>query len=208
MSFDDRTQVLRNGQAVTYDKIQKGDRVYVDTVLYQNEVFARTVRIQTNQDEADARGQITAYDPASGLISVVDELSSEPVAFKVDSETKVQGKNGPGRISELVPGSLVSVKFVPGQNQGVAREVVILAEPGSNFIFAGAVTNIDLRLGKLSIANKTDHKTYDLNFDPAAVPDLNRLKIGSEVTATAVFNGQGYRAKDITIIASQAENKH
>jgi hypothetical protein len=40
------------------------------------------------------------------------------------------------------------------------------------------------------------------------VPDLNRLKIGSEVTATAVFNGQGYRAKDITIIASQAENKH
>ncbi len=209
MAFDDRTQVLRDGQAVTYDKIRKGERVYVDTILYQDKVFARSVRIETNPGEADARGQITAYDPASGRMSLMDELASQAVAFKVDSNTQVTSKNGPARISDLVPGSLVTVKFVPGRNQeGLARQVAILAEPGSKFVFAGTVTNINLRQSMFSIANKTDHKTYDLNFNPAEVANLNQLKIGSEVIVTAEFSGNGYRAQDIDITASQAENTH
>jgi len=208
MSFDDRTRVLRNGQAVTYDKIQKGDRVYVDTVLYQQEVFARSVRIETNLGEANARGQVTAYDPAGGTMSLMDELSSGAVTFKVDSNTQVKTKNGPARVSDLAPGSLVAVNFVSGNGQeAVAREVSILAQPGANFVFAGTVTNIDLRLGRFSVANKTDNKTYDLNFDPEKLANLRQLKIGSEVMVTAVFSGQGYRAQDIDIIASRADNK-
>jgi hypothetical protein len=208
MSFDDRTRVLRDGEVVTYEKIRKGDRVYVDTVLYQQKVFARSIRIQTHMGEADARGQITAYDPASGRMTLVDELSSAPVAFKVDSQTKVTRKDGLARVSDLVPGSLVTVKFVPGREQeGMAREVAILAQPGANFVFAGTVTYVDLRLGKFSVANKADNKTYDLSFNPEQVENLSRLRLGSEVMVTAIFSGQGYRAQDIDIMTSQAEKQ-
>lgn len=204
ITFDERTSVLRDGQAVTYDKIRKGDRVHVDTILYQQKVFARGVRIHTQAAAAGARGQVTAYDPGTGTIMLLDELSGVPVEFRVDSSTQIRSGEAAGRAADLIPGTLVTVQFLSeAEAMGTAREITILAKPGTDFVFAGAITNIDLRSNVFSVANKSDEKTYDLLFDPAQVQDLQQLKIGSEVVVSAVFSGKGYHVRKVDILASQ-----
>ncbi len=206
LAYDERTRIFRDGHPITYDKIRKGDRVYVDTMLNDGRIFARNIRVQSQPSAADARGQIIAYDRASGSMTVQDELSSEPVTFRITPDTTVRTPTGIAETSDLMTGSLVSVQFLAGRDQrgfGVAREVAIVARPGSSFLFAGTVTYLDLHRGTLSVANKTDNRTYDITFDPASLPAIESLRIGSEVTITAVFDGKGYRAREITVSPSQ-----
>ena len=64
--------------------IHKGDRVYVDTMLSQdNRIFARNVRVLTQTGLAEVRGQVVSSDPGRGTISVRDQLSAKPVSFDV-----------------------------------------------------------------------------------------------------------------------------
>ena len=86
--------------------------------------------------------------------------------------------------------SLIDVQFAPGKDKhDVAQQVLLLAKPGDTYVFSGTVTNIDLRSGTLALENRSDEQTYELHFDQSAVDDRSKLKVGSEVTAHAVFNG-------------------
>ncbi len=129
---------------------------------------------------------------------VQDELSGEAVSFHVGRDTTIKSSNGSGK-PELLPGSLVKLSFVPGKDSRQVREINILAQPGGEFVFAGVITNIDLHLGTLSVANTSDNRTYDIRFDPASTPNLNRLKIGVQVIVNARFSGRDYRASHITV---------
>ncbi len=75
--FDERTHIYRDGVEITQAKINKGDRIYVDTMLDGARVFARTIRILTQFGPADARGQLQSFDPRNGNIYMRDELSSD-----------------------------------------------------------------------------------------------------------------------------------
>jgi hypothetical protein len=211
VAFDERTAIVRDGKPVTYEKIRPGDRIYADTILNEGQVFARAIRIQTVRGEAEARGQVLVFDSGSGQMSLREELSSQPVVFQVVPETRIVIPEGQGRQAsqtarpaQVVPGALVQVKFLPGKDaDGRAEEIAILALPGSNVLFAGSITHLDLRLGMLSVANRSDDKIYDLRFDTASA-DLERLKVGAPVTIAATFTGQGYRARQITIHSASA----
>src|SRR5579862_2070091 len=204
VAFDERSHIYRDGVETTQLGIHKGDRVYVDTMLDHSRVFAKNIRVESQAGGADARGQVLAYDPSRGELTIRDELSAQPVRFRVGSNTVVRYKNQSGSLSEIAPGSLVAVRFSPDvQNRDTVSQILIYATPGSNFTFAGPLTYVDLRLNKLAVANRTDNKTYEIDFDPAILgSDRSNLQVGRDVTVVATFEPKGYRADKITLNGS------
>jgi hypothetical protein len=198
MRFDERTHIYRDGVETTMMGINKGDRVYVDSQLDKSFILARNIRVVTSAEAADARGQILAM--RSGEMMMADELSSQPVVFRVDSSTVVKRRDGGGSQTDLTPGSVVAIRFAAGRHSGVAREVTVLAQPGNTFKFAGEITHLDVSRGQLAIHNRADDKTYELSFDPATTPGWQTLHVGSAVSITARFTGKDYRATDVAAL--------
>jgi hypothetical protein len=197
--FDERTHIYRDGVETTQLGMRKGDRVYVDTMLVNGVTFAKNIRVVTQTATADARGQVVEYDPASGRMTLQEELTSTPVTFRVDSNTRVRRDHAISSPAELKPGSLVTVQFAPGQGaRGVAREISIVAVPGTTFTFAGRVSHLDMRAGLLVVQNQTDSRAYEIRFEPT-MPGVRELAVGSDVTISAVFNGAGYEANNLSI---------
>jgi hypothetical protein len=200
MGFDERTHIYRDGVETTERGIRQGDRVYVDTMLDGPRLFARNIRVVTSLKPSDARGQIEAYEPRNGRMTVRDDISGTAVNFHVAQDTAVKGGEGQGAV-QLVPGALVTVRFAPDKSHGaIAREISILAVPGNTFTFSGKVRHLDMRSGMIAVENLTDNKTYELSFEPGAVK--NDVTVGSDVTVSALFIGRGYKAQ--TVSTSQA----
>ena len=199
--FDERTHIYRDGTETTQAALHKGDRVYVDTMSDGARVFAKNIRLVTQLTPADASGQVLSYDQRSGTVKLHDDLSDRPVTFSVGPQTSVAGaqhgaSGGPNALSE---GSLISVQFSPGTGrQGTAQRITILATPGNSFTFVGKVTYLDLRSGLIAIDNQTDHKIYDLSFDPTRNKLNDDITVGSDVQIVATFTGKAYRADRIS----------
>ncbi|HWR16214.1 MAG TPA: DUF5666 domain-containing protein [Terriglobales bacterium] len=197
VQFDERTHFFRDGKETTFEHVKKGDRVYVDTMLDGDKILARNVRVVTSAVVADARGQITSIE--SNIASVADSLSGRPVTFRVNDDTQIKREGQTVPASELKPGALVSVQFKPGQaREGNAQEITILAAPGETFTFAGKVRYLDVSSGSIAVENRTDNKTYDIAFDRKRQLPSN-LMVGSDVTVAAIFDGNHYKANDISV---------
>jgi len=200
MFLDERTHIYRNGAETTVLGIRKGDRVYADTMLDGSRVFAKNVRVESQTGTAEVRGQVIVVNRDKGTVSLRDELSSQPVTFAIDDRTRYSAYKGSASNSDLQPGSLIDVEFAPGrEKRDVAQEVILLAHPGDTYVFSGVVTNIDLRTGTLALENRSDDQTYELHFNQSAVDDRSKLKVGSEVTVHAVFDGQQYKVNDLRV---------
>ncbi|MCI0351516.1 MAG: hypothetical protein L0Z53_19000 [Acidobacteriales bacterium] len=198
--FDERTHIYRDGTETTQMGIHKGDRVYVDTMLDGVQVFARKIRVQSQAGPADASGQIEALNLSTGVMTLRDQLSAEPVNFRVDTSTIAKQDSKRIGLNNVKTGSLVTLKFAPGgRTRGVVKEISVLAVPGTSFTFSGKVTFLDLRSKALAVENFSDGKTYDINFDPAAVEGRENLFVGSQVTIVATFTGSGYTAEMLTV---------
>jgi hypothetical protein len=201
ISFDERTHIYRDGAETTMLGIHKGDRVYVDTMLDRNGVFAKNIRVETQGALTEAHGQIVSFDPENGRMSLRDELSTKALSVNVGSGVRVLRDGKTASASDLRPGSLVTVQFVNGKNGNQVREITVLAVPGSAFVFEGKVAYLDLSSGLLAIRSQADDHTYDINFR-REIASAN-LGVGSDVTINAVFDGKGYTARTIHVNASQ-----
>jgi len=196
VAFDERTHFYRDGAETTFEKVKKGDRVYVDTMLDNHQIFARNVHVITHTGPSDASGQVTAFN--NGQMTIHDDLSAQPVRFQVDGNTQVKKNGAASSISDIQPGSLITVQFSSnGVNRGTAREINILASPGQTFTFAGKVMNLDLRNNQIAVQNDVDQKTYDIELDRGPLPQ--NLMVGSQVTVAAVFDGRQYKANSIEV---------
>ena len=208
IQFDERTHIFRNGAEVTQLALKKGDRVYVDTMLDTNnrDIFARNIRVGTIALPADIDGQITDVDAKHNEITVRDTIGTSSVHFAVDPQTRINRGPAAASFSDLQPGSLVRVKFAADRaNRGLAREIAILALPGSSFTFVGPITFLDTHRGTLAVRNTQDGKTYDLSFVAARIPDAGRLAVGAEVMIVATFDSTQYTAKRITVTKPAGE---
>jgi hypothetical protein len=207
--FDERTHIFRNGAEVTQLALKRGERVYVDTMLDNNkhDIFARNIRVGLVTPPADAAGQIQDVDTARGEFVLRDSINSASVRFAVDGDTRISHGSKPATLQDLVAGSLVRVQFAPERaNRGLAREIIILAVPGTAFTFAGTVTFLDTHKNLLSVRNSEDDKTYDIYFVPANTDAAGRLAVGAEVQIWAVFEATRYTAQRITVTRMAGTN--
>jgi hypothetical protein len=198
--FDDRSHVYRDGRETTVMGIQRGDRVYVDTMLMDGHVFAKNVRVATKSEAAEARGQITRADAARNQFTMRDSLTGQNVDFELTPRTALERRGETTTAADLKPGTLIDIMIAPGKGSGTARQVLVLAVPGESFVFSGKVTHLDISTGTLSVDNESDEKNYTLHFDPASVEDREHLVIGSTVSTRATFDGQTYQAGRLTLM--------
>ncbi len=203
LNFDIRTHIFRNGIATTGRDLKPGDRIYLDTMLDGSKVFAKSIWIRNSAGSGNGRGQIVRYDPHASTLTLRDDVSAEPVNFRLDSGTVIRGGNGTGSVADLKSGSLVAVTFDPQQGRsGVIREISILAEPGSAFTFMGKVTFIDLSQRLIALANQSDEKDYQIYFDALPAADMQGLREGSRASISAIFDGSRYVAQKVDIISN------
>jgi len=171
-------------------------------MLDNTRVLARNVRVNNGAVAASAAGQITRFDAKSGTLTVRDQIAARPVTFTIDQNTQLVADKNSGATSitrnDLRPGSIIAVNFAPTGNRGVAKQVTVLALPGTVFTFVGKVTNLDMR-GSLAVDNQSDNRNYDIRFDPGHVHPSRSLVVGSNVTVKAEFDGQNYNAQSIEV---------
>jgi hypothetical protein len=201
VKFDQRTHFFRGGKETTQLTVKKGDRVYLDTQLFEGKVFAKNVHVETGLNPADANGQIISYNSKNGDMTVRDELAGSTVRFRVGPNTAIKSGDSKATTGALRPGALVAVKFSPRTRAtGTAEEISIIAEPGTAFTYFGRVTHLDLHSRLLALENQADGKTYEVHLDPSLrVPD--DLLVGSQITLVAVFQGRDYVAQSVEVNA-------
>lgn len=198
--FDPRTRIYRDGKVTSGAELKTGDRVYVDTILTGTTIFASSIRFNTNSPQGESQGSVMSYHPEPAELWLRDALSPEPLRVRVTSSTRFLLGSRTVSASELEPGTLVSVKFDSDkEGGGVAREVSVLAMPGSNFTFAGQVVAVNLRTGLLVLTSETDRKTYEIYFDPSVVSVEDTLHQGADVTVLTRFDGTRYTAQNLTV---------
>jgi hypothetical protein len=210
VNFDERTHIFHNGRETTQMALKKGERVYVDTQLDNNkhDIFARNIRVGVAELPADADGQIIAIDTKHNELTLRDTLNSVPVRFAVDPETRISNGQTPAAFKDVKPGTLVHVRFAASSpNRGLAREVSIIAVPGSTFTFSGKITFLDLHRGLLAVQNSTDDKNYEVHFAPSAVANRNELGVGRDVLVRATFEGARYMAQSVSPMKSPDEDR-
>jgi hypothetical protein len=202
VGFDERTHIFRGGAETTQLAIKKGERVSVDTMLdsAHHEVFARNIRLGVAALPADVDGQIIDVDSNRRIVVLRDKIGASPVHFSVDQSTKITHGTRPASLNELKPGSLVRVQFSPQRpNRGLAREIAIIAAPGSVFTFVGKITYLDMHRGILALQNLIDDKNYEIHFNSTRTDAKDSLAVGTEVRIVATFDGPKYTAQTITL---------
>lgn len=208
LTFDTRTQFYLNEVPVSQAELKSGQRVYVDTMLNGDKVFAKTIWIQTEAAAGIGRGQVVGFDPDDKVLTVRDEVSSQPMRFRLTPQTVIRSGGQTRPVAELKAGSLVNLTFGPQQGKyGTVKEISVTAEPGQTFSFFGTITFIDLSRHMIAIANRTDQKTYDISLSPLPSGAIRNLHEGSQVGVSAVFDGKQYVAKELAPAAAAASEK-
>ncbi len=205
VQFDERSHIYRDAHETTILGVQKGDRIYADTMLVGPKLFARNLRVVTSMGPAEASGQVTDYDARTQTVRLIDKLTGGPVAVRVTSNTELRSRNGQATAADIRPGALVSVIFSPGSKGSDARQISILAVPGTNYIFAGRITNFDTHAGILDVDNQSDGRNYEIHFPPS-MENRGELRVGAQIAATASFDGRTYATQQITIMHEQSQD--
>jgi len=204
--FDERTKFYRDGVRTPLDSMRPNDHASVETLLDGDDVFAVSVHMLSGTPQGECEGQVLAFDPRDGEITLRNMLSGEPIRLRVEPRTTIarigqqaftSARTG---TSDLMRGALISVKFQSdNKGDGIADAISILATPGSGFYFSGEVAYLNLQAGLMAITDPRSGKSYTIEFDPAAFPASQRLRVGSHVGAMASFNGRRYVASKLDV---------
>ena len=161
LHFDERSHIYRDGRETTILAINKGDRVYADTILVGPDVFATKLRVQSASGPAEARGQIQSVD--GDMLEVRDQLSGQVVMVHLPDDAKIKRAKGNVSRDDLKAGALVAMTFIPNsREENAIREMEILASPGDTYQFYGKVTHLDLSRGFIAIDNQSDGRSYEV----------------------------------------------
>ena len=204
--FDERTHFYRNGVRTPLRDLRSGEHASVETVLDGTDIFAVSIHMLSDSPEGECQGQVLSFNASDGELTVRAGLSNEPIKLRVPQGTPVvrsgqAAVSSPnGGLSDLIAGALISVKFESGNNgEGTAKQIAILATPGSAFVFSGNIVFLDLHSDVLVLVDPRDNSSYKISFDPGRFPNSHDLREGARVTVTTDFDGSRYVARAIKI---------
>lgn len=195
ISFDERTSLLQDNGQSRLLHLPSGSIVSVDTVIDNGKLFARSVRTGA-PGEAELSGQVVEFNRSKSLLTLSDSLSPKNISVHLATQTKITSQGQAVLAEAISTGMLVRVSFSPVDD--MAREVEILAKPGSIFAFQGKVVAVDLRTGTLTLSNDTDQSLRELAFGPLDTGNRKLLSEGSDVSIQAEFDGRRYFVRSIT----------
>jgi hypothetical protein len=188
------------------DDMRAADHASVETTLDGDNVFAVSVHMLSRSPQGECQGQVLAFDPRNGEVTVRNKLSGEPIKLRVEPRTTIARMGQPAfassvtGTSDLMRGALISVKFeADNAGGGIADQIAILATPGSGFYFSGNVTFLDMHAGLIGLTDPRDQSNYTVAFDPARFPVSRELREGSRVSVTASFDGTRYVASKLNV---------
>ena len=202
--FDERTQVYRDGQRVSLRELKPEEHASVQTTLDGSKVFALSIHMLSNPEQGEYEGRVLNFNAANGELSVASGRSRATIKVLVQGNTSVvrtgQAASSAERAnpSDLVAGTLVSLKFgVAGKDIPVASHIVILAVPGSQFVFSGNLTSLDMHAGLLVVVDPRDEKSYQVSFSATSFPAAQSLHVGDSVRVVTQYNGLQYVATEL-----------
>jgi hypothetical protein len=204
--FDERTQFFRDGVKTPLDDMRTNDHASVETELDGDDVFAVSVHMLSASPMGECEGQVLAFDPRNGEVTLRNTLSGEPIRLRVQPQTTIARMGQPAfassitGTSDLMRGALISVRFQSdNRGAGIANAISILATPGSGFYFSGNVTFLDLHAGLMALTDPRDEHSYTIAFDPSRFPASQKLHEGSRVSVSASFDGKQYVASKLDV---------
>ena len=165
--FDERTQLFLDGKRISLRELQPAQHASVQTTLDGSAIFALSIHLLSQPTSGDCEGKVLAYNPTTGELAVISSASSTLLALIVSNNSSFVRKgqdaftstlSGP---SDLQRGSLVSITFdSDGTGHAIANQITVLATPGSQFIFGGNLTAIDMHSGLLAVVDPRDGRSY------------------------------------------------
>jgi len=204
--FDERTQFYRDGVRMPLTALHPEEHASVETILDGDSIFAVSVHMLSHAPEGECEGQVLAFDPRNGALTVRNTLAGEPIQLHVEPQTTIARMGQPAfasaqtGTSDLMRGALISIKFESDNGGGVADQISILATPGSGFYFSGNLTFLDLHGYTMVLTDPRDQRSYTIAFDPARFPVTSgQLHEGAHVSVRASFDGTRYVASKMTI---------
>ncbi len=207
--FDERTQIYRNGSRIPLHDLRDQQHASVQTVLEGTNVFAISIHMLSDVPQGEAQGRVLDYSPETRELTLGSLLSGEPIRLFLRDDTPVvregQGafKSASAGQADLVHGALVSVTFDPGdKGRAIASRVIVLAKPGSDFVFSGKLSSLDMHSGIMVLVDPRDQKNYQISFDPALSSVANTLHVGDQVRVSAAFDGTRYTAAEIARVST------
>jgi hypothetical protein len=205
--YDERTQIYRDGVKAPLSDLHAQDHASIETILDGTKIFAISIHMLSKAPVGECQGQVVSFDAGTGQLTVRAALSRQPITLHVPAGTPIVGvgqitvSSPSAGMADLVPGTLVSATFDSSNNgRGVARQISILATPGSSFVFSGNVVSLDLAANRLVLIDPKDDQSYTIVFDRNRFPMSRDLHVGTHVTVTANFDGSNYVATAAKVI--------
>ena len=202
--FDARTQAFRDGARIRISDLHLGEHASIQTVLDGTSVFAISIHMLSRTPEGECQGHVQSYNPDTRELVVSSSISREPIRLLVGANTSVlrEGQTAFSSTAsgqaDLVNGALISARFQANKaGKAVANEIVILAVPGTSFVFSGELASFDMHSGLLVVMDPRDGKSYPIAFDAARFPASQNLRQGQHVRVVADYDGSRYTASEI-----------
>ena len=203
--FDERTQVYRDGQKVSLRELKPEEHASVQTTLDGSKLFALSIHMLSNPNQGEYEGRVLSFNAATGELSIASGRSRESIKVLVQGNASLVRMGQAASVAEranssdLTVGTLVAVKFSStGKDIPVANHVAILAVPGSQFVFSGNLTSLDVHTGMLVVVDPRDEKSYQVSFNAASFPAAQNLHLGDNVRVVTQYNGLQYVATELT----------
>ena len=203
--FDERTKVYRDGKEIPLRDLTSAGHASVQTLLDGTSVFAVSIHILSRTPEGVFHGRVLHYNAETRELTLSALELRDPIKLLLPAGTPVLRK-GQGQFSsassgasDLVQGTLISVTFELDKNgRSVATQIAILATPGSDFVFSGNLTSLDMHTGSLVLVDPRDDQSYQIFFDSTLLPASQDLHDGEHVRAIAAYDGTRYVASVLT----------
>jgi hypothetical protein len=202
--FDERTRVFRGTEKGSLDSLKNGERASLDTTLDGTRIFARNIRVAAEAAAGQGDGQVVAFEPATGILTLRDTLSPQPVKMRLAGGASILRGDHAATTADLRPGTLVTLIFAPGSDKSTVRQVSILASPGTTFGFSGRVEYLDLHRNLLTLVDPRDNKSYEVYFDSSRSL-MSDVQEGADVSVQATFDGSRYEASAVTVNSASAQ---